>query len=228
MSFGRFLPGPIRRALRWVYFALWVPFRNRYVRRFTTRFADKDTVLGFWRSPDDLNAPETYLWQEDRSRLVVETVQRWVPEGSVLELGCNSGRNLEFLRQAGYFDLHAVEINPAAIDLLRETYPDLASTCTVHVGAMEDEVPRLHSYDCVFSVTVLQHVHPDSEGVFKDIARITNGFLITIEDEKGPYWRQFPRNYREVFEPLGLTQVDEFRKRADMPADFVGRVFRKD
>lgn len=82
-------------------------------------------------------------------------------------------------------------------------------------------------YDLIYTMAVLEHIHPDSEWVFGELARATSGTLITIEDERAVTWRHFPRNYREVFEAQGLRQVHEARLTATEDLDgFLARVFK--
>ncbi len=190
----------------------------------------------FWRAPEAPgNRPEDYLAEatHPRSRLLVETLARHAPPpASVLELGCNAGRNLAFLFEAGYADLAAVEVNAGAIELFRAHHPAAASATRLHVGTLEEELPRLGdgAHDVVFTMAVLEHVHTSSEAVFRDIARVTGSTLVTIEDEAKVSWRHFPRDYRRVFEPLGLEQVEELRcdpERHALSDVHVLRVFQK-
>ena len=62
-------------------------------------------------------------------------------------------------------------------------------------------------FDVVYTMAVLMHIHPDSEFIFKEITRITKDRLIVIEDEKCISPRHFPRNYKSVFENLGMRQI---------------------
>jgi len=63
-------------------------------------------------------------------------------------------------------------------------------------------------FDMIFTMALLQCLHPSSEWVFKEITDRTT-FLITIEDEleHSFAWRHFPRNYKKVFERLGMKQI---------------------
>lgn len=54
---------------------------------------------------------------------------------SILELGCNVGRNLLVLNGEGYKNLYGIEINPNAVEMMKKEHPGLA---TVTVGAIED------------------------------------------------------------------------------------------
>jgi SAM-dependent methyltransferase len=70
---------------------------------------------------------------------------------------------------------------------MRETYPDLAATGTFHETTIEAAANRFGDgqFDVIFSVESLQHVHPESEWVFAELARITDDLLITVENEDG-------------------------------------------
>lgn len=188
----------------------------------------KDELHGYWRNPDKMNDPATYLESGKRSEYLVSLVKQHASaDASIIELGCNVGRNLHYLWEAGYRNLSGVEINEQAIKLMRERFPDMQPT--IYQGALEDRVKDLGRYDLVFTMAVLEHIHRDSEWVFKEMARITQKCLITIEDEKNVSERHFPRNYRQIFESLGMRQVYEHNC-ADVPElskKFYARVFVK-
>jgi hypothetical protein len=76
-------------------------------------------------------------------------------------------------------------------------------------------------------MAVLEHLHPDSEWVFAEMVRVCQRLLITIEDEGGRSSHHTPRNYRTVFEGLGLEQIAEIDPRGlgDLPREFRARVF---
>ena len=92
------------------------------------------------------------------------------------------------------------------------------------IGKFED-----NEFDIVFTMAVLEHIHTDSEWIFTEMARITKTHLITIEDERGISWRHFPRDYKKVFEQLGLVQIEEIDcSKIDRLGDGVyARVFQK-
>jgi SAM-dependent methyltransferase len=187
----------------------------------------------YWRDPpDEGNRAESYLGAgtEARSRFLVELAGSYVDrDARVLEVGCNVGRNLEALREAGFANLNAVEISARALELLRERHPELAAQATLHNRSVEDFARELRDgeYDLIYTMAVMEHIHPDSEWVFAELARATAGALITVEDERAVTWRHFPRDYREVFEARGLEQVEERTLTAAEDLDgFQARVFR--
>lgn len=167
------------------------------------------------------------------SELVRETVVDHVGrDASVLELGCGVGRHLAELSDHGVTDLTGVDINTEALDVLAETYPDLAATGTFHATTIEDYVTDLAdgAFDAVVSVETLQHLHPDVDWVFDDIARVVGESLVTVENETGAHGEVthvdedvplYHRDWNRVFTGRGLVEVDS----ADLKRDRA-RVFR--
>jgi SAM-dependent methyltransferase len=160
----------------------------------------------------------------------VDLVQpRLRPDWTVLEIGCNVGRNLSFLLDAGLRQLTGIEINGEALALLRSTYPELGSTAKLINAPVEDAIGHMaaRSFDLVYTMAVLEHIHPDSEWVFAEMARITRSLLVTIEDERGVSVRHTPRDYRHVFEALGMHQIleREVSEAEGLSPGFVARVF---
>ena len=84
-------------------------------------------------------------------------------------------------------------------------------------------------FGIVFTMAVLEYIHTDSEWIFPEMVRVTKDFLITIEDERCISWRHFPRNYKKVFESLGMKQVQEFNcgEVGILNSGFFARIFRK-
>jgi len=112
---------------------------------------------------------------------------------------------------------------------MRRAYPELSRVARVINSPIEDAIRTFaaRQFDVVFSMAVLEHVHPSSNWVLPEIARVVRKLLITIEDEVGVSRRHVPRNYQSVFEPLGLRQVEvvNCREVEGLGADFNARVF---
>lgn len=192
----------------------------------------REILQRYWVEPwDGQNSPLSY--QSDptgRSKFLVSLVDRYLDrDNNILEIGCNVGRNLDALFQAGYLGIAAIEISPQAINALRGSYPNSAALAHIHEGSAESILPNLatNQFPLVFSMAVLEHLHHDSEWVFEHIARVSSRYVITIENEIVHHWRSIPRNYRQTFEGLGMRQVEEIRcsQVIKIHESYIARVF---
>jgi len=189
----------------------------------------------FWKNhPDPLNDPHFYATNLKASAdFLANLLRHYVPpEGRVLEIGCNVGRNLNAVFQAGYRNLQGIELNPKAVELMKEYYPDMARAATIHVGLVEELIGTIGAVDCIYTTGVLEHIHSKSNWIFPELVKRAST-IITIEAEKSFGWRWFPRNYKRVFESLGMQQVEEIEN-ASLPSsiaaeleNFTTRVFQK-
>lgn len=191
---------------------LLLQMAERDARWAKTPQLSREAVHDYWRSAEAMgNRPQDYLdASTDRSQYLLELVQlAGIDDPSILELGCNAGRNLAWLMQAGYARLSGIEISPAAVAALHSAYPALASAATIHTSPVEDVIRSFadSEFDIVFSMAVLVHIHSDSDWVMPEIARICGSCLITIEDELNETPRHFLRNYQALFEAQGFVQV---------------------
>lgn len=229
-SIKRIIPAPLKRALVWYY---RVVRRSRIYRALRHRPLSHGKILQYWESPwDGRNAPEEYLSGAEKSELLLRLVRQVLhTDASLLEIGCNVGRNLNYLFSAGFADLTGIEISKQAVHLLKATFPEMAQQIQIYNAPAENVLPILDaaSFDLVFTMAVLEHIHQDSEWLFREIARVAKQYLITIEDEEHISWRHFPRNYRKIFERLGLQQIhhEDCSNIPGLGPGFVARVFRK-
>jgi SAM-dependent methyltransferase len=179
-----------------------------------------------WAERSGEYSPEYYaeLGPNEVTETLADVFDHYVDAGAaILELGCSSGRHLASLRDRGYENLAGIDLNDESFDVMADHYPRLAETGTFHTGAIEDILPEMAdgAFDVVYSVETLQHVHPDDEWVFEEIARVTDDLVITAENEgNGPQRGRektvssvkgdFPLYYRDwkrVFSELGLAQL---------------------
>jgi SAM-dependent methyltransferase len=188
----------------------------------------KDEVQKYWRDSHVI-ANSGHFHRGGLGEYLVSLARQYVkPDASIVELGCNAGRNLYQLWTAGYHDLSGVEINPAALELMKQTFPDMK--LRTYKGSIEDRVRDLEEHDLVFTVATLEHIHSDSEWVFAEITLKAKKYLITIEgEEKVESELHFPRNYKNIFEGLGMQQVYEKQLSGEqgLSTKLYARVFSK-
>jgi SAM-dependent methyltransferase len=185
-------------------------------------------VLRRWTERTGEYSPSYYAYYgpNETSDLIRRRLDSFVSqEATVLELGCSSGRHLAHLYEHGYENVSGVEINGEAFDVMEETYPALRAHGTFYDDAIENVVCDFDDgqFDVVYSVEVLQHVHPDNEWVFEELSRITDRLLVTVENEGTEEYQRpdeygvnyvnddFPLYYRpwnRVFADLGFVEID--------------------
>lgn len=226
------IPDFLKSILRPIYRAVISSRLYRKVYRIRYPASPRDLLLQYWKSPwDGSNIPREYLEGRARSLFLVEIVKRYNKTNArILEIGSNVGRNLNYLFLAGFKELSGIEISENAVQLLKELYPEMASHVKIYNISVEELIKDFKDgeFDVVFTMAVLEHIHPDSEWVFPQVARITKHVLITIEDELSLSWRHFPRNYKDIFEPLGMKQVEALNC-SDVDGlgnSFFARIFR--
>ncbi|MFW5903690.1 MAG: class I SAM-dependent methyltransferase [Halolamina sp.] len=149
---------------------------------------DSNQVRREWAERTGEYSPEYYAYYgpDETSETIRGLLDRFVErDAAVLELGCSSGRHLSHLHDHGYENLAGIEVNADAIDVMAEHYPDLAAEGAFYLDAIETVVGDFEDgrFDVVYSVETLQHLHPDVEWVFGELARITGDLLVTVENE---------------------------------------------
>jgi SAM-dependent methyltransferase len=185
-----------------------------------------------WRVPPDENNA-VYRYAEvspARSEALVQVLERYVPkQGRILEVGCNAGRNLYYLAQAGFKKLAAIEISEAAIEQMAQSFPIVRATTDIRIGPVEEIIPTFtaREFEAMFTMAVLVHIHPESDWVMEDIAPRAKRYLVIIQDEKIVSTRHFNPNYKKVFEPYGFRQVEEIWPIPGLPKGYRCRVFKR-
>ncbi len=170
-----------------------------------------DRVHKYWVQPDDgTNKPIDYTKRVEKSEFLFKQIQQFSPQMRILEIGCNVGRNLNFLFEKGYKNLSGIEISENAIEQMQIVFPSMFNQIKVFNSSVEDIIksPELDKFDLIFTMAVMEHIHSDSNWIFAELAKLSEKYIITIEDEKSISWKHFPRNYKKVFEKIGMKQID--------------------
>jgi len=171
----------------------------------------REQLYRFWRQRRPHRNYFVALESSARSETIITMLSPWItPDARIFEVGCNVGRNLNHLYRAGYTRLGALEISAAAVERLRSAYPRLA-TVKVDIGAAETVLLTYpsRSFDVVFTMAVLEHIHPTSRVVFSEIARVARRYVLAIEPRGGRYThRTYPWDVPREFEVLGLRLLD--------------------
>lgn len=191
----------------------------------------REQLYAYWMNPpEEVNMPGSYLEGQQQSEYLVSLIKQFGnSDENILELGCNVGRNLFYLWQSGYRNINGIEINKHALEIMRTSFPGIKQVA-VHNGLLEDILPEMgdNEFDIVFSMAVLEHIHPRSNFVFKEVIRVCKKYMITIEIEDSSSARVFPRNYQQIFENLGCTMIyyEDLKDRNIGFKSYTARVFQ--
>lgn len=204
------------------------------MKRFRNKKLSHKGVLEYWKNcTDSCNSPERYAKNElePRSELVYKLINRISRDKDlkILEVGCNVGRNLNYLFTRGYLYLTGIELSYNALEIGKLNYPLLFANCRFIPHSIENVTRDLDKFDIIFTLATLEHIHKKvSKKVFDSIAKHTK-YIITIEDEKTNSPRHFPRNYKKIFERRGFKQISEKGNLGYhyLSTGFIARVFKK-
>ena len=92
---------------------------------------------------------------------------------------------------------------------MQNSFPQMFENSTILNNSVEEVLKESYEkYDLIYTMAVLEHIHVDSEWIFNEMVKLTNKFIITIEDEKSISWKHFPRRYKRIFENLGMKEIE--------------------
>lgn len=167
-------------------------------------------MQAFWSQPSpDRNDPAGYRFPLHRSKYLYSLLPPLSKKAKILEVGCNVGRNLNFLFEKGYRNLYGIEINKKAVSLMRKFYPKLAKKAHIIGKPTEEAIFEFKDnyFDLIFTMASLMHHHPSSDFILKEIYKKSKKYILTIEDETNDKPLQFARNYKKIFESLGMKEI---------------------
>lgn len=113
----------------------------------------------------------------------------------ILDLGCNCGRHLRFLKKLGFTNLYGVDIMESAVkwfyDLEISKRENIKISHNFFQSYLNKTSPR--KYELVFTVgSTIEEVHPSFD-IIKNICRVSNKYLFLLIHENS---HAYPRFYR--------------------------------
>jgi len=160
-----------------------------------------------WRD-DPPSSPSSFLQQDSGIHLLFSDVLPLLEKDSpILELGCNVGRALQYLRDRGYTCLTGVEIGKEALELMESTFPGLRSAARIIEGNAPEVLKTFpdKSYELVFTKSVLTNLGVKYNYVFAEMCRVSRRFILTMENEN--HCLSYPRDIRALIERGGFKEV---------------------
>ncbi|MEW6219290.1 MAG: class I SAM-dependent methyltransferase [Thermodesulfobacteriota bacterium] len=152
--------------------------------------------------------PLHFVQFDDSIPLLFADVLPFLGQGAnILEIGCNAGRNLDYLRGQGFSSFTGIEIGSEAEKAMQEHFPATYAMTRYLVGNAYDEIRKLPdaAFDLVFAHSVLINIAPKWNGLFREMARVARGFILTMESEGGI--TAYPRDLETMFRRQGFVQI---------------------
>ena len=163
---------------------------------------------------DGWYAPSKYIIPEP-GPLLIRLMGVTPRDHSVLDLGCNSGANLNFLREAGFTKLSGVDAGRQALRTFEEAFPETFALAKPRNDLFQRHLLRSadRSVDVIHSNgATLELVHP-SFPIVAEICRVARDAVFVDIQERG---HAYPRKYIEEFKRHGFLLVY-----CDRPDDLV-------
>jgi len=160
-----------------------------------------------WASADEgaWFPPSVYIIAEPGG-LLKRVLATTSPDESVLDMGCNSGANLNFLYQAGFRSLYGVDAGRQALETFARTFPETYACADVSHDLFQHYL--LHCPDGMVDVihsngATLELVHP-SFPIVAPNSRVARKSVLVDIMERG---HAYPRFYVAQFKLHGFELV---------------------
>jgi len=150
---------------------------------------------------------------------------------SFLEVGCNAGNQLLFLREMGYSNLSGIELQPYALAVAQKRAPE----ASLRLGSALSLPYEDGAFDVVFTSGVLIHISPDDlPRALHEIHRCSRSFIWGLEyfsseaveilyrNHSSLLWKMdYARRYLEQFPDLELVREQRLPYLQDKNQDTV-------
>jgi SAM-dependent methyltransferase len=169
----------------------------------------REDLINRWEHDEYENRERTR--EHRRSYVLAKEIEDHTSKNeSILDIGCSTGRDLSHLYNLGYHNLWGIDPNKEAVTDITKFHPELSGEIKTFAEPVEKVITDFDTnrFGTIYTNGTLCVIHPESaELVFDQISNICRNILITVEKENVLRTYQFSRNYREIFEKRGFTQI---------------------
>jgi len=195
---------------------------NEFGREYTKRNA---------YSVDSLNKAYLDCFGISRAALNRSFLKSVAKSSRILEVGCNIGIQLRFLRQAGFNNLYAIEPQADAVKSVRRSLPD----ANIITGNGLDIPFKDGYFDLVYTSGVLIHIHPkDIKKAIREIYRCSNKYIwgfeyyakkceeVLYHGYRNLLWKtDFVKLFLDTFSDLTIEKIKHLKHRDNDNVDFM-------
>lgn len=180
-----------------------------HFREWLRRGSESEKATRFWGELDDYHlSNDNDPTAINRSKWVAQTILPVLGSTSLLEVGCNSGRNLHYIRVAyPSMSLKGIDVNPRAIEYARATKPEILFELSDVNNWTEDN----DSWDCALTMSVIDHIPEDAARILAtNIARSCRAVIgVELWDgssgERALY--KYSSDLKSMYEDAGFQTV---------------------
>lgn len=136
-------------------------------------------------------------------------------QSSILDMGCNVGRHLNYLYQQGYQNLRGVDFSGNAIKDMSRRYPEMHSASQLTVASFQEYLANSpEMVDIVYTRgATFELVHP-SFPLIKHVCSIARHYVVMVISETG---HAYPRFWEYEFARQGF-ELMHLRRPASLKA----------
>ena len=128
----------------------------------------------------------------------------------ILDLGCNSGRHIEYLYNHGLRNLTGVDIMNNALLFFKDRCPDIHTNSTLVHDYFQRFLRNIpdNQYEIVYSVgATIELVHPSFD-IIGDMCRVSSSYVMLLVQENN---HSYPRFYVSEFKKHKFSLIHSVR-----------------
>ncbi|MRR56888.1 MAG: class I SAM-dependent methyltransferase [Deltaproteobacteria bacterium] len=124
---------------------------------------------------------------------------------SILDMGCNVGRHLNYLHGKGFHNLRGVDFSDRAVKDMQERYPEMYRDSTITVASFQDFLKAgSEQVDIVYTRGATFELVPAAFPLIESVCRISKKYVILVISEFG---HAYPRCWEYEFARAGFELV---------------------
>lgn len=172
----------------------------------------------------------TFMAIDDKALFLLENLQKLIENKniSILDIGCNVGRFLNYLAKDGCTNLTGIDINQLAIEDSYEVYPELVGKASMQCDTIQNFLSNAkdNEFDLIYTYgATVELVHPTFPLV-RNLARVTSKFVCMFISENQSYVRFWEIEFKRHNLELLLKAPYSYRNLSGN-SDQVLYIFRK-
>tara|TARA_Y100000816_G_C25969151_1_gene505730 strand:+ start:215 stop:940 length:726 start_codon:yes stop_codon:yes gene_type:complete len=128
-------------------------------------------------------------------------------DDSILDLGCNSGRHLNYLYNHGYKNLNGVDIMKSALDTFDKAFPNCSKVTNKKHDLFQNFLLNSSNskYKMVYSVgATIELIHPSFD-IIHEMCRVASKYICLLVQENS---QEYPRFYVHEFKKNNFKLLD--------------------